>query len=432
MSEYARRRRQLMRTVGEDAAIVLPSARLRLRNGDADYRFRQDSDFHYLTGFSEPDAVLVLAPGRKHGAGVLFCNERDPKREVWDGPRAGQQGAVKTYGMDDSFPIGDIDEILPGLIEGRERVYYTIGQDSDFDQRMMGWVNQLRKQVGRGAHPPEEFISLAHALHDMRLYKNRAEIVCLRRAANIAADAHRRAMEQCRPGLFEYQVEAELQYVLRQNNSEPSYTPIVAGGTNACILHYIENHQELKDGDLLLIDAGAEYDCYASDITRTFPVNGRYSDAQRALYDVVLEAQLDSIDAVAPGRGYDDFHHAAVKTVTRGLIRLGIIDGPLSKAIKEKRYEPYFMHKTGHWLGLDVHDVGDYQVDDQPRELEAGMVVTVEPGVYIPPRTRGVDAKWRGIGIRIEDDVAVTSKGNDVLSKKAAKDPDEIERIMSS
>jgi Xaa-Pro aminopeptidase len=431
-SELARRRRQLMRMTGRDAVTVVPAARERLRNNDSHYPFRQDSDFHYLTGFPEPDAVLVLAPGRAHGECILFCRDRDPERELWDGRRAGPEGACRDYGMDDAFPIDDIDEILPGLLEGREKIYYHFGRDSEFDLRLMGWVNRVRGQVRQGAVPPQEFLALGHVLHDLRLFKSRAELRLMAKAAKIAAEGHLRAMRACRPGMREYQIEAELLHAFRLRGAVPAYESIVGAGVNACILHYRENAAELRDGDLLLIDAGAEYQCYASDITRTFPVNGRFSPPQRALYEVVLKAQQAAIAAVRPGASWIAPHQAAVRAITAGLIRLGILEGSLEKHLREDSHRRFFMHKTGHWLGLDVHDVGDYRVDGEFRQLEPGMVLTIEPGIYIAPDARGVDRRFRGIGIRIEDDVVVTRDGHRVLSDGVPKDPDEIEAVMAS
>jgi Xaa-Pro aminopeptidase len=429
--EFARRRKQLMRMAGNDAIAIIAAAPERVRNNDAHYPYRQDSDFHYLTGFAEPDAVLVLVPGRATGETILFCRERDAERERWDGARAGTEGAVATLGMDDAFPIDDIDDILPGLIEGRARVYYHFGRDTDFDLKLIGWVNRVRAQVRQGAKPPHEFVALSHLLHDLRLYKSRGELRVMRKAAKIAADAHVRAMRATRPGMNEHEVEAELLHAFRREGAVPSYEPIVGGGANGCVLHYRANNAPLRDGDLLLIDAGAEYQCYASDITRTFPVNGRYSPEQRALYDIVLAAQLAGIDEVRAGRPFDAYHDAAVRTITKGLCKLGLLGGSVDKNLREHAYRKFYMHKTGHWLGLDVHDAGDYRVDGEFRVLEPGMVVTVEPGIYIAPDLKGVPAKFRGIGIRIEDDVVVTAGDPEVISDGVPKDADEIEALMA-
>jgi Xaa-Pro aminopeptidase len=429
--EFARRRKQLMRIIGDDAICIVPAAPERLRNNDSHYPYRQDSDFHYLTGFPEPDAVLALIPGRAHGETILFCRERDPEREAWDGPRAGPDGAVSEYGVDDAFPIGDIDDILPGMIEGRSRVYYHFGRDTEFDIKLIAWVNSVRAQVKRGAIAPHEFVALGHILHDLRLYKTRDELRLMRKAAKIAAGAHVRAMQLVRPGMNEHEIEAELLHEFRRNGAVPSYEPIVGGGKNGCVLHYRANNAILNDGDLLLIDAGAEYDCYASDITRTFPISGKFSTEQRALYDIVLKAQTASINEVRAGKPFGAYHDAAVKVIVAGLIKLGLLKGSVEKNIREHTYRPFYMHKTGHWLGLDVHDVGDYRVDGEFRELEPGMVVTVEPGIYIAPDAKHVPAKWRGIGIRIEDDIVVTRGDPEVITAAVPRNADEIEVLMA-
>ena len=430
--EYTRRRKQLMRIIGDDAICIVPAAPERVRSNDSHYPYRQDSDFQYLTGFGEPEAVLALIPGREHGEEILFCRERDAEREAWDGARAGTEGAVARYGMDDAFPIGDIDDILPGMIEGRSRVYYHFGRDVEFDTKLIGWVNRVRSEIRRGARAPHEFVALGHILHDLRLYKTRDELRVMRKTAKIAAEAHVRAMRAVRPGMNEHEIEAELLHTFRSQGAVASYEPIVGGGANGCVLHYRANNAPLNDGDLLLIDAGAEYQCYASDITRTFPVGGRYSPEQRALYDIVLAAQRAAIAEVRPGRPFDAYHDAAVRTITAGLIKLGLLKGSLDKNLREHTYRRFYMHKTGHWLGLDVHDVGDYRIDGTHRELEPGMVMTVEPGIYIAPDTKGVAPKWRGIGIRIEDDVVVTRGDPEILTSDVPRDPDAIEALMVS
>ncbi|MBT8092703.1 MAG: Xaa-Pro aminopeptidase [Gammaproteobacteria bacterium] len=429
--EFARRRKQLMRMMGAGGIAILPAAPVRTRSRDVEYRYRQDSDFYYLTGFAEPQAVAVLVPGRDKGEYLLFCRERDRGREQWDGSRAGQDGAVSDYGADDAYPIDDIDEILPGIIEPCSRVYYTMGMYSEFDARIADWVNSLRSGLSRGMHTPQEFVALDHLLHDMRLYKSRGEIAAMRRSAKVAVKAHQRAMRMTRPGLYEYEIEAEFRHEFRRNNASVSYSPIVGAGANACTLHYVDNNAELKDGDLLLIDAGCELDYYASDITRTFPVNGRFSPEQRAVYEIVLEAQNAAIDKIVKGNHWNDPHDAAVKEITKGLRKLGLLKGSLPKLIKDGAYREYYMHRTGHWIGMDVHDVGDYKVSDEWRVFETGMVTTVEPGVYISNK-RAIPKAFRNIGVRIEDDVAVTSKGPDVLSKGLVKDPDGIEALMQA
>ncbi len=429
-SEFARRRGQLMRMMGSGGIAILPAAPVRKRSRDVEHRYRQDSDFYYLTGFAEPDAVAVLVPGRDKGEFLMFCRDRDANKERWDGWRAGPEGAIELFAADDAFPIEDIDDILPGIMEACSRVYYTMGLYAEFDTRMADWINSLRSRESRGVHTPQEFVALDHLLHDMRLYKSRKEIAAMRRAAKVAVRAHARAMRVARPGLYEYQLEAEFMHEFRLHDACTSYSPIVGSGANACTLHYVENDAELKDGDLVLIDAGCELDYYASDITRTFPVNGRFSAEQRAVYEIVLEAQIAAIDNVRKQNHWNDPHDAAVKVITRGLKRLGLLKGTVPKLIRDRAYREFFMHRTGHWLGMDVHDVGDYKVGDEWRLLESGMVMTVEPGIYISG-SRKIPARWRNIGIRIEDDVAVTSKDPDVLSKGLVKDPDDIEALMA-
>ncbi len=430
--EFQRRRKRLMDMMGDESIAIIPTAPVRIRNRDVEYPFRHDSDFYYLTGFAEPESVAVLIPGRSSGEYILFCRERDARMETWNGIRAGLEGAVEKHGADDAFPIEDLDDILPGLLGDQERIYYTMGNDPAFDQRLLSWVKHVRDQARNGISAPDEFITLNHILHDMRLYKSRHEIKAMRQAARISAAAHRRAMQMCRPGMMEYQIEAELTYEFtRRGARSPAYSSIVGGGANSCILHYTDNSDELRDGDILLIDAGAEYESYASDITRTFPVNGIFSEAQKAVYEVVLKAQLAAIEAVQPGNHWNDPHEAAVHAVTTGLVALGILKGRVRSLIKEKAYTKYYMHRTGHWLGMDVHDVGDYKVDSEWRMLEAGMVLTIEPGLYLAPG-RGLAKKWWDIGIRIEDDVLVTKDGHDVLSKDMPKTVDEIEALMAA
>jgi len=429
--EFARRRRQLMRMVGDDGVALLPAAPVRTRSRDVEYRYRQDSDFYYLTGFAEPEAVAALAPGRESGEYLLFCRERDRDKERWDGYRAGPEGVVDDFGADDAFPIDDIDDILPGIIESRSRVYYTMGAYPDFDARVGEWINSLRSRGQSGAHTPHEFVALDHILHDMRLYKSRAEISAMRRAAKLACAAHKRAMRAARPGLREYELEAEFIHEFRRANARYSYSPIVGSGPNACTLHYVDNARTIGDGELVLIDAGCELDYYASDVTRTFPVNGRFTPEQRAVYEIVLEAQLAAIDKTRAGNHWNDPHDAAVRVITRGLKKLKLLEGRLPTLIRDQAYREFFMHRTGHWIGMDVHDVGDYKVGEEWRQLEAGMVTTVEPGIYISA-ARSVPKRFRNIGIRIEDDVAVTRSGADVLSKALPKDPDEIERLMAA
>jgi Xaa-Pro aminopeptidase len=430
--EFARRRTQLMKMMGKGGMAILPAAPERSRNNDVLYHYRPDSDFFYLTGFGEPEAVAVLIPGRPQGEYVLFVRERDPARETWDGRRAGPEGAARDYGADDAFPIADIDDILPGLMESCSRVYYTMGLHAEFDHRVIGWVNQLKARARNGILPPQEFVALDHFLHDMRLFKSRGELDAMRKSGRIAAAAHVRAMQFTRPGRMEFEVMAELLHEFRRNNADISYHPIVGGGANGCILHYHENDAELKEGELLLIDAGCEYELYASDITRTFPVSGRFSPEQRAVYEVVLEAQYAAIAKIGPSYHWNEAHDAAVRVITQGLVKLGLLKGKVPQLIKDGAYRRFFMHRTGHWLGMDVHDVGDYRIAGEWRTLEPGMVLTVEPGIYIPSGSKGVPKRWWDIGIRIEDDVVVTREGSEVLTDRVPKDADAIEALMQA
>lgn len=431
-AEFARRRRQLMAMLEPNSIAILPAARMAVRSRDTEYPFRQDSDFFYLTGFQEPDAVAVLLPGRQHGEFVLFCHEHDPQHAIWNGPRAGTEGACRDFGADDAFPIGDIDDILPGLIEGRGHVYYSMGRSADFDARVMAWINRLRSKEAAGAEPPGDFTDLDHLLHELRLYKSAGELKQLRQAAAITVAGHCRAMCSCRPGLYEYQLEAELTHEFATHGArEVAYPSIVAGGANACTLHYTGNHCRLRRGDLVLIDAGCEYRGYAADVTRTFPVAGRFSRRQRAIYDLVLEAQQAAFAAIYPGADWDAPHRASVDIITAGLVELGLLRGKPATLVKRGAYREFYMHRVGHWLGLDVHDVGDYRPGGEWRQLEPGMVLTVEPGLYIAPDNRRVDAPWRGIGVRIEDNVVVTGDGFELLTAGLPRTADEVEALMA-
>lgn len=431
-SEYARRRQTLMARMEPNSIAILPAAPMYIRNRDVEHVYRQDSDFQYLSGFPEPEAVIALIPGREHGEYVLFCRERDPERELWDGLRAGQDGAIAEYGADDAFPIGDIDDILPGLIEGRERVYYAIGTNETFDHQLMEWIKMIRSKARQGAQPPSEFVALDHLLHDMRLYKSANEVKVMRYAAEISARAHVNAMRASRAGLREYHLEAELDYEFRKGGAKmPAYGSIVAAGRNACILHYRENDAALEAGDLVLIDAGCEIDCYASDITRTFPVSGKFSPEQKAIYELVLAANEEAFKYIAPGRHWNEAHEATVRVITAGLVDLGLLEGEVGELIATEAYKPFYMHRAGHWLGLDVHDVGDYKIGGEWRVLEPGMAMTVEPGIYVAADNHDVARKWRGIGVRIEDDVVVTKTGCEILTGGAPKTVAEIEALMA-
>jgi Xaa-Pro aminopeptidase len=431
-TEFKRRRTDLMAQMEAGSIALIAAAPARQRSNDTDYYYRQNSDFYYLTGFEEQEALLALIPGRKQGETVLFCQEKDKLKELWTGRLMGPEAAQAELELDDAFPIADIDDILPGLIEGRERVYYSMGQDSRFDERVMEWVKVIRAKAKLGAQPPGEFLVLDHLLHELRLIKSKAEIELMQKAAEISAEGHRQAMAVCEPGIREYTMEAELNYAFMRGGSRaPAYCSIVAAGDNACILHYDRNDDEVKDGDLILIDAGCEYQYYASDITRTFPASGTFNPQQKAIYELVLKAQDAAIAAVQPGAAWDAPHNASVKTITQGLIKLGLIKGTLSQALKTEAYRDFYMHRVGHWIGIDVHDVGDYKIDGEWRLLEPGMVTTIEPGIYIAPDNKKVPQKWRGIGVRIEDDVLVTKKGNRVLTTGIPKTVDEIETFMA-
>ena len=426
---FARRRRTLMERMGPGSIALLPAASQAPRNRDVHYPFRQDSDFYYLTGFPEPEAIAVLVPGGEQEF-LLFCRERDPLMETWHGRRAGPEGAMARYGVDNAHPISQLDTLLPGLLENRERVFYAIGHNPTFDQRVMEWLNQVRGKARTGVRAPVTFVALEHLLHAMRLRKEPDEIAVMRESARIAASAHQRAMQACRPGMMEYELEAEILHTFLRNGAGWSYPSIVGGGDNSCILHYTENNAPLRNGDIVLIDAGAELDGYASDITRSFPVNGCFSAEQRALYEVVLAAQRAAIAEVRPGQPFNAPHDAAVRTLTEGLVALGLLQGDVDELIAQEGYKPFYMHRTGHWLGMDVHDVGDYKVGDDWRPFEPGMVTTIEPGLYIAAGSAGVEERWWRIGIRIEDDVLVTTEGHEVLTVAAPKAIDAIEALM--
>ncbi|MDH5358123.1 MAG: Xaa-Pro aminopeptidase [Gammaproteobacteria bacterium] len=430
--EFAKRRQQLMEIMGPDSIAVLPNASVATRSRDVDYIYRSDSNFHYLSGFDEPESVIVIVPGRPHGEYLLFCRDRNLEKEIWDGYRAGQEGAVDQFGADDSYPISDLDDILPGLMEGKEQVFYTMGNVPPFDQRMVSWLNHLRNASRQGMHSPTEIIELDHCLNELRLFKSSNEIKAMRRAAEISVQAHIRAMQFTQPGKWEYQVEAEIVHeFMKHDCRSPAYPSIVGGGENGCILHYIENNHRLKNNELLLIDAGAEYDYYAADITRTFPINGKFSTSQKALYNIVLDAQKAAIAEVKPGNHWNQPHEAAVQVLTEGLLELGLLKGKLKTLIEKEKYRDFYMHRTGHWLGMDVHDVGDYKIGGEWRMLEPGMVLTVEPGIYIRDPVH-LAKKWHFTGIRIEDDVLVTKTGHDVLTQAAPKEVDDIEALMAT
>jgi len=430
LKALANRRAEFMGMLHEGVAI-LTTSKHQARNRDVFYPFRPDSDFFYLTAFPEPEAAAVFVPGRKGGEYLLFCRQKHPEMERWDGRRTGLEGAIEEYGADQAYPIEKLQEVLLELLPEYENVYTQMGKDSDLDKEILSIISDLRTRSRQGARVPAQFVHLDHILHEMRLIKDAEEIRIMRKASRLAAKGHIRAMQMTRPGMYEYQVQAELEYeFLKGGGLSVAYPSIVAGGRNACILHYTDNGNRLEDGDLLLIDAGAEIDCYASDITRTFPVNGKYSGAQRDVYDVVLNAQIAAIDAVRADCSVTEYHDVAVRKLTEGMVDIGLLEGDPEELVENQAYRKFYMHLTGHWLGIDVHDVGDYKIGEQGRSLEPGMVLTVEPGLYIEP-CADVDEKWHNIGIRIEDDVLVRRSGPEVLTADVPKDADEIQTLMA-
>ena len=425
-----RSRRATLALGMKQGVAVIPTAPERIRNRDSHYPFRFDSYFHYLTGFPEPEAVLVIVAGEAPRA-LLFCREKDPEREIWDGFRHGPEAARERFGVDEAHPIAKLDELVPTLLENQPSLFCAIGTEAVWDARMTRWLNQVRERSRAGVSAPTEIRDVRTLLDEMRLRKGAEEIALMRRAAEIAAAAHVRAMRRVRPGMRENEIEAELLHEFRRQGAQaPSYSPIVAAGANACVLHYVQNDAPMQDGDLLLVDAGCEVEGYASDITRTFPVNGRFSPAQREIYELVLAAQRAALDAVAPGAAWDEPHEAAVRVLAQGFIDLGLVHGSLDQVLEAGDYKRFYMHRTGHWLGLDVHDAGDYKRAGKWRPLEPGMVLTVEPGCYIRPAD-GVPERFWNIGVRIEDDVAVTAAGCEILTSGAPKGAAEIEALMA-
>lgn len=423
-AEFARRRRALARLLGKDALAVVPAASPVRRVRDVEYPYRQNSDFAYLTGFCEPGACAVFIPGRSEGEYVLFCRPRDEQQETWDGPRAGCIGATRDFGADQAFPFESFNDVFPRLLGDRTRIHFPMDDAAGIEITHRRLLDALGANRRRAVFPLEELTQV------LRLRKSRAETALMGRAAEISAVAHRRAMRVCRPGAFEYQLAAEIEYEFQRAGAAAAYPSIVGGGANACVLHYTRNGDELKDGALVLIDAGAEYDLYASDVTRTFPVNGRFKPAQRALYDVVLSAQCEAIKKVRPGNTWNDVHKTAVRVLTEGLIELGLLKGRAAKLIRDGEYLRFYMHRTGHWLGMDVHDVGDYRDRGAWRRFEPGMALTVEPGLYL--RGADVPRRWRNVGVRIEDSVVVTAGAARVLSAGVPKEPGEVEALVST
>ena len=430
LDEYAARRARLMQAMGPDGIAIVPAAREVIRNRDTHYKFRQDSDFRYLTGFPEPDAIAVLAPGRPEGEYLLFVRPRDPAREIWDGYRAGPEGARQQYRAEQGLTVSEFAGMLPGLLGGRARVFYTLGEHPEFDPQVTACVREIREVSRRGASAPVEFVALETTLHEQRLVKTEGEIGLLAHAGKVSARAHVRAMKYAKPGCWEYQLAAEIHHEFELEGMDPGYGSIVGTGNNACILHYVENNAQLKDGDLVLIDAGGEYKGYTADITRCFPANGKFSGPQKAIYEVVLAAQQAATRELRAGNPSSRPHEVATRVLTEGLVALGLLKGDVDTLIKEEQQKRFFMHGTGHWLGMDVHDVGRYKVAGEARPFAAGMVMTVEPGLYVAPGSSGVDPRFWGIGVRIEDDVLITDQGPRVLTGDVPKDAHDIEALM--
>ena len=434
-ADFQERRDRLAEEMGPHSIAIIATSAVAMRNRDADYKFRADSSFFYLTGFAEPEAVAVIETFESIDEGYtysLFCRERNRDLEIWNGYRAGVDGAVDEYEADEAYAIDLLDQEIIEKLLNKQKLFYRIGQQAEFDARVSQWIAEADAQQRRGNGSPAHVIQLDRLLDEMRLHKSAKEIELMQIAANISSEAHIRAMQTVKPDMMEYALEAELNYIFGQNGCVPAYNSIVGGGANGCILHYVENDQVLKDGDLVLIDAACEYQLYASDITRTFPVNGKFSPEQTALYEVVLKAQLAAIDAVQVGNSYKEPHHVAVRILVQGLLDLGLMQGDLDQIIKSESFNQFYMHGTGHWLGMDVHDVGSYKAEGDWRAYEAGMVVTIEPGLYIAPDDETVDVKWRGIGIRIEDDVVATAEGPLVLTKNVVKSVADIEALMAT
>lgn len=435
-NEFKTRRQALLKRMAPGSLAIIPTSSQSTRSQDAHYSYLPDSDFYYLTGFAEPEAVAVLATGDKANY-TLFCRERDATKEIWHGAITGPEGAVRDYGADVAFPLKELDERILKMLEQAPKLYYALGRNLDFDQRVIGWLNNIRSKIRTGVCGPSEMNILDYHLHELRLIKSTAELQAMRSAAAISAQAHVRVMRSCRPGMAEYALEAEfIHECTKQGARQQAYAPIIGGGSNGCVLHYGDNCAVLNDNELVLVDAGCEYDHYASDITRTFPINGRFSGPQQEIYELVLEAQAAAFKKLKPGNTWNDFHQAAVHTITKGLVELKILRGhprSIPKLIREEQYKTFYMHRTGHWLGLDVHDVGVHKVNNEWRVFQPGMCLTVEPGIYIAPNSnQQVHKRWQGIGIRIEDDVTITTDGYEVLSAGIPKHIAEIEALVGT
>ncbi len=430
---FLERRSELSKKVLDDSAIIIASSPVKSRISDTDYLYRQDSNFYYLSGYEEPESILLIRPYAKKDNFIIFCRDRDPLKEQWDGFRSGQKGAVEDFDADKSLSITSVDSLMPELLKGAKNIYYSMSSPCGLDQRINTWVDQIRLNTRAGAEPPQNLLSLDSIIHEMRLLKSDEEIQVMKQAAEITTEAHIRAMKAVKPGMFEYQLEAEYLYAFNKNGARaPAYNSIVGGGNNACILHYVENNSELKDGDVVLVDAGCEYKYYASDVTRTFPVNGSFTEEQKQIYSIVLEAHRQSMGQLQPGNKWNLAHEKSVEVIVEGLIDLGIIKSSKQEAIDKGEYSKFYMHRIGHWLGMDVHDVGSYKQDGDWRDLEPGMVMTIEPGIYILDSLEGVENKWKGIGVRIEDDVLVTKNGFEVLTPDIPRSIEEIENTVQS
>ncbi len=428
---FLERRSQLAKKVLEDSAIIISSASVKSRISDTDYAYRQDSNFYYLSGYEEPESLLLIRPNHDKEKFVMFCRERDPLREQWDGFRTGQEGVIGEYGADAAHSINAIDQIMPSLLDGVKNIYFSMSAPCGVDLKISDWIENIRKNTRAGAEPPQNLLSLDSILHEMRLIKEDHEMGLMRQAANITTEAHVRAMQAVTPGMFEYQLEAEYLYAFNKNGARsPAYNSIVGGGNNSCILHYVENNAELRDGDLVLVDAGCEYQYYASDVTRTFPVNGKFSPEQKEIYSIVLEAHKQSMEQAKPGNKWNLMHDKSVEVIVEGLLSIGLLKGTKEEIIERGDYSKFYMHRIGHWLGMDVHDVGSYKQDGDWRELEKGMVMTVEPGIYILDSIEGIDEKWKGIGVRIEDDIAITDSGFEILTPDVPRTIEEVEQTV--
>lgn len=432
MSEFASRRKRIMERLDAKDIMILPSAPIQQRNGDYDYPYRQNSDFYYVTGFEEPNAIAILAPHHAKGDFILFNQTRNREEELWTGPRAGQDGAKALYGANDAFPFAEFEAQLPEICAGRKNIHYSLGLNPHCDHIVLRTLNKMRGKIRAGLQPPLTFIDLTDTLHELRLIKSAHEIKLMKKAAEISAWAHIQAIKICKPDLYEYELEAEIAYLFQKNGARfPAYTSIIGSGENSCILHYVNNNQRIKKNDIVLIDAGAEYQNYAADLTRTFPANGRFSPEQKAVYEIVLAAQKAGIQTIKPGASFIAAQEKMVEIITEGLIDLGILKGNRTELIEKQAYFPFYMHKSGHWLGLDVHDVGRYKINGEWRSLETNMVLTIEPGIYISQVLSEVDKRWHGIGVRIEDDILVTAQGNEILTQAAPKELKDIEDLMA-